>query len=125
MPVYFNLGCSRGPHSNLKPEEPESITGRKDNRNLQDQLNEFGQNENYVSAPLPSKLPRPSFDQTPMKRVLATKAPSLKGPTGTTSANGSAKTGEIVEGESCKNGGCKAVRLFSVHLIYFYSLKQS
>ena len=31
---FYLSGCQKGPHSNVKPEEPESITGKKDGRDL-------------------------------------------------------------------------------------------
>lgn len=106
-------GCQKGPHSNIKPEEPESITGKKDDRNLNDQLNDFAAEKQNL--PLLAKLERPSFDHTPLVRLKPTKSASLKVP-GQTSENGisDGKTGEVSHGESCKRGGCKAVMLKSI-----------
>ncbi len=103
------LGCQKGPHSNVKPEEPESITGKKDGRELNEQLKDFGQSE---AKPIAAKLQRPCFDQTPLVRLNPTKATTLKVPNPIAEQNGNSsdgKPGEIPVGESCKNGGCKAV----------------
>lgn len=113
--LNFFAGCKKGPHSNVKPEEPESITGKKDGRDLKDQLKDFADNENKTSnAPLTSatRLTRPSFEDTPLVKIVPTKAATLKTPTPASEFNGtlsSDKGGEIPLGESCKNGGCKAV----------------
>ena len=111
---YLKLvsGCTKGPHSNVKPEEPESITGKKDNRDLKDQLNDFAGNEAKPNLPLAAKLARPCFDSTPLVRLNPTRAATLKAPSPLSEQNGNdpdAKSGEIPVGECCKNGGCKAV----------------
>ena len=111
--INFSKGCQKGPHSNVKPEEPESITGKKDNRDLNEQLKDFGEGEVKQNQPLTAaRLSRPCFEETPLVRVVPTKAATLKTPTPASDTNGSSsngRSGEIQEGESCKNGGCKVV----------------
>lgn len=39
---FLNVpGCAKGLHSTVKPEEPESVSGKKDPRSLQQQLSDF------------------------------------------------------------------------------------
>ena len=113
MGCFGFSGCQKGPHSNVKPEEPESITGKKDDRNLNEQLKDFASdNELKQNVPLSARLVRPCFDQTPLVRLKPNKAATLKVPSPMTEKNGAvtdAKSGEISIGESCKNGACKAV----------------
>jgi cysteine/histidine-rich domain-containing protein len=102
-------GCTKGPHSNVKPEEPESITGKKDNRDLKGQLKDFAGNESKPNLPLAAKLARPCFDSTPLVRLKPTKVATLKAPNPVAEQNGNeSKSDEIADGECCKNGGCKA-----------------
>lgn len=100
-------GCTKGPHSNIKPEEPESITGRKDDRDLKEKLNDLTQAVSKSIAPLGPKMPRPGFDDLPLVKVVATKSANLKTPNASGVTNGVSKSDEIPIGESCKNGGCK------------------
>lgn len=94
-------GCTQGKHSNVKPAEPENITGnlsKEDERKVIE-----------VRAPIQESLPRPPYN-TPLVRLKATVASSLedqlKSLQNTADQNGN--TGDEVRiGESCKNNGCK------------------
>jgi len=104
-------GCARGPHSREKPIEPENITGKIDDRSLEEQLKEInGSSSGQTThrAPEPTiKETRPDFDNTPIIPLIAKRAPSLKPAAASTISNTSQGTNEISTGEPCKNGGCK------------------
>jgi len=98
-------GCSQGQHSNVKPEEPESITGKVGDVDIDEP-------EPQTPAPLEARirLERPDPFKTPLTRLkptvaaaLAQAAKSLE----TTVQTNEASTGEIEIGEPCKNGACK------------------
>lgn len=107
-------GCSRGPHSNVKPEEPESITGKKDDRNLEEQLKDIDHdNQKTTRASIESRvqLARPDFDGTPVTRLSPVIAAALKNASQLVQKVAKEEDnshGETSLGESCKNGGCKA-----------------
>ncbi len=103
-------GCTKGPHSNVKPEEPESITGRKDDRDLQEQLKDF-KGVSKTQSPIAPKLPRPDFKQSPLEKLTPLKAanlqiPDLSPPIKSQNDN----EDEVKDGELCKNGGCREVK---------------
>ena len=113
-------GCKTGPHSREKPVEPESITGKKDDRSLEDQLAALNSHE---PSPEPlQRLPRPDWATAPLTKIKVAPTPSFQK---TIDADGASVASSIVnaaanagggdgsvvkEGESCKHGGCKAVR---------------
>jgi hypothetical protein len=74
-------------------------------------MKDFGENESKQNMPLTTRLARPSYEDTPLVRVVPTKAPTLKIPTPASEygSGSNGNSGEIKEGESCKNGGCKVV----------------
>jgi len=92
-------GCTQGKHSNVKPVEPENITG-----NLNKEDNEVVE----VRAPIQESLPRPPYT-TPLVRLTPTVAASLKQQAASISSSSTSNTssGEVKLGESCKNNGCK------------------
>ena len=107
--VFLNYpGCAKGKHNNVKPIEPENITGnlsKEEEKAAEEPLRKPISSSEILAA-------RPSYN-APVTRVKPTLARSLvdglkKNPLqspGTTNAQSDA----IVPGESCKNGGCKAV----------------
>jgi len=93
-------GCTQGKHSNVKPAEPEQITGNLTKEKTPELVE--------VRAPIAESLPRPSYS-TPMVRLQPTVAASLKAqatPLNNDLTNGNAES-ETKMGESCKNNGCK------------------
>ena len=59
-----------------------------------------------------SKEERPDFDKTPLIQITPSRAASLKPIISTlTTPNIPQGRNEIPDGEPCKNGGCKQVRL--------------
>lgn len=105
-------GCARGPHSREKPIEPENITGKIDDRSLEEQLKELngsssGQTKHRSPEPT-VKETRPDFDESSLILLKPSRAASLK-PITVTTTNTNATEGqtEIPENEPCKNGGCK------------------
>jgi len=105
-------GCARGPHSREKPIEPENITGKVDDRSLEDQLKELnGSTSGQMKhrSPEPTiKEERPDFDNTVLILITPTRAASLKPIISTLATPNSNQRGnEVPEGEPCKNGGCK------------------
>ena len=109
-------GCARGRHSREKPIETENITGKLDDRSLEEQLQEINKScsgQTKHRSPEPTvKTERPDFLTTPLLLMNATRAASLKPITSTVltpSLNGGGN--EIPDNEPCKNGGCKVVRI--------------
>lgn len=110
--TFLNFpGCTQGLHSNVKPEEPEAITGKKDDRTLEQQIEEVQKHRSPEPA---ERTPRPDFNKAPLIRMNPSVAESLKSANPTTSVtiplNSIAtvsENGSIPEGEPCKNGGCK------------------
>lgn len=96
-------GCSFGKHSNIKPVEPEKITGNLTKEDSPETVVE-------VRPPIQPAMVRPSFD-SPLTRLTPTVAPSLRQAAATLqAAKKKADDGEaVLEGETCKNNGCKAV----------------
>jgi len=91
-------GCTEGKHSNVKPVEPENITGnltKEDDKVVE------------VRAPIQESLPRPSYS-TPLVRLKPTIAASLQQQMAKmTVTTENTATNEVKLGESCKNNGCK------------------
>jgi len=95
-------GCGKGKHSNIKPVEPEKITGNLEKDSSPEEV--------IIRAPVQEAMKRPPID-TPLLRLNPTIAASLKqqklvasSPSGygqSPSENG------VNIGESCKNNGCK------------------
>ena len=106
-------GCEKGRHSNVKPEEPESITGKVGDANDMElpQVEEAPVRESLESR---VKLERPSFEKTPLKRLKPVVAASLTQQmknvvSAVNSSDNANEKEDIPVGESCKNGGCKEV----------------
>jgi len=100
--TFLNMpGCTEGKHSNVKPVEPENITGNLKKDSSPEVVE--------VRAPIAEALPRPPFS-TPLVRLKVTVAQSLKDQIksilSNVTQNGHSNT-EVKEGESCKNNGCK------------------
>jgi len=96
-------GCSVGNHSNIKPVEPEKITGNLTKEKSPEEVVEV------VRPPIQPAMTRPSVD-APVIRLTPTVAPSLRQAIASLqAAKGTIEKSEVVvEGESCKNHGCKA-----------------
>merc|ERR1711963_837536 len=108
---FLNIpGCTKGKCSNVKPEEPEHITGKigeANNIELPQVSNNVPNRPSFESM---SRLERPDFAKAPLQRIKPTIAASLanqaKNLVQATPDKG-CKDG-IPIGEPCKNGGCKA-----------------
>jgi len=99
--TFLNMtGCTTGKHSNIKPVEPEQITG-----NLK---KEDSPVEVEMRAPIAEALPRPPYTTT-LKRLTPTVAASLKDQLKKLeiTKSGDTSSSETRMGESCKNNGCK------------------
>jgi cysteine/histidine-rich domain-containing protein 1 len=95
-------GCTVGKHSNIKPVEPEKITGNLKKESSPEEVIE-------VRPPMQPAMTRPVKD-TPLVRMTPTVAASLRQAVANLpppEANG--EESAIKEGESCKNNGCKEV----------------
>ena len=93
-------GCALGKHSNVKPINPEKITG-----------NLTKEEEPVVvetRPPIQPEAPRPSYD-TPMTRLQPTVAASLQQAIAALPPPRADDEDEatVNEGEACKNNGCK------------------
>lgn len=95
-------GCSLGKHSNVKPLEPEKITG---NLTKEDSPEE----EVVVRPPIQPSMTRPSLESCLMTRLQPTVASSARQAVASLQAKQEeGGDGEAIkEGESCKNNGCK------------------
>lgn len=113
-------GCNVGPHSREKPVEPESITGIKDDRSLEEQMAEHSsKSKEATPEPLKPSASRPNWSTTPLTTIAPKASPSFQktidskspshssAPTSNSFSNGA--DSQIKEGEPCKNGGCKKV----------------
>ena len=100
-------GCSKGQHTNVKPEEPESITGKIGEAN--DSSREATPTRESLESKI--RLPRPDPAKTPLTRMKPTVAVSLvQANQSLEIRNGQSEASVAIEvGESCKNGGCKEV----------------
>ena len=93
-------GCTLGKHSNVKPVEPEKITGNLTKDSPAEEVIE-------VRPPIQPPQERPSVD-SPRQRLTPTVAASLKKALENIKkpeANG--EEVKIKEGDTCKNNGCK------------------
>eukprot|EP00093_Oithona_nana_P009083 09083.XXX_24134_22748_1 [CDS] Oithona nana genome sequencing. len=100
-------GCTQGKHSNLKPEEPESITGIVGEANDIELPQVSNVEPNRPSLESIVRLKRPDFD-TPLTRVKPTVAASLiQAVKGVQAVTIQSSDDEIPIGETCKNKGCK------------------
>ena len=93
-------GCSVGRHSNVKPVEPEKITGNLSKEGLDTEVIE-------VRPPIQPPKERVSYD-TPTQRLVPTVAASLK--TALKNIKKPEENGDVAdvkEGDCCKNNGCK------------------
>jgi len=118
-------GCATGPHSREKPVEPESITGKIDDRSLEQQLAELNGGGSHEATPEPVqlvRLPRPDWKTTPLVRIQAVPSVAFKRTLDAATQNGDVTgspvsqvasvgggDGQIKEGEPCKNAGCNKV----------------
>jgi len=95
-------GCSLGKHSNVKPLEPEKITG-----NLTKE--DSPEVEVVVRPPIQPAMPRPSVETCLMTRLQPTVASSARQAVASlqTKQEESGEGDSVKEGESCKNNGCK------------------
>lgn len=103
-------GCTRGRHSNVKPVEPEKITG---NLNKEDGETPETTTETEMVRKSHEQIAksRPSPD-APLVRVKPDVAKSLrdeleKNPLEKSKLSDDGGAGEVKVGEPCKNGGCK------------------
>jgi len=100
--TFLNMpGCTKGKHSNVKPVEPENITGNL-NKDSSPEIVE-------VRAPIAEALPRPPIT-TPLVRLKTTVAASLKDQIKSLNNNAQNEdnSSEVKIGEPCKNNGCKS-----------------
>ena len=107
MQIFLFQGCTRGPHTSVKPVEPEKLTGNLSK--VEDEVKV----EVKVRAPVAPKLTRPSV-RSPLTRLTPKSvAPALKAAcsaaNGAENGTGAEEVNGIKIGEACKNGGCKAV----------------
>ena len=108
-----------GQHSNVKPEEPEHITGQvgeANNIELPQVSDNVPDRESFESR---IHLERPDFDKTQLTRLKPTVAASLVQQSknlvqSEAVVSGQVCADEIPIGEPCKNGGCKAVSSINV-----------
>jgi len=112
-------GCTKGKHSNVKPEEPASITGDKTKvdddgqRQRQEERTQTAQTaQNRV--PIATPLPRPSLEVATIRiqpKVAASFKASLeRSPLVALDLSQRAGDDKVIqEGEPCKNGGCTKV----------------
>jgi len=100
-------GCSKGRHTNVKPIEPEKITGNLQKDDSPDRVIEH-------RAPVQEAKKRPPVD-APLVRLKHSVAASLKQQQAQIEAakkqkeeeEGAENGTEVAIGESCKNNGCK------------------
>ena len=108
---FLNMpGCSKGQHSNMKPEEPESITGKIGEANNIDlpQVSEVPKVRQSLESR--SKLDRPDYKDTPLKRIKPFIAPACAEAADFLERVQVDYSDKIPIGEPCKNRGCKKVR---------------
>ena len=103
-------GCTKGQHSNVKPEEPESITGMIGEANEIELPQVSNVEPNRASLESVKRLQRPDYHKAALTRIKPTVAASLvQAMQGVQVTKSQSSTNEIPIGESCKNGGCKKV----------------
>ena len=109
---FLNIpGCTKGKCSNVKPEEPEHITGKIGEANNI----ELPQVSNVTEKPRESlesiiRLARPDFEKAPLTRIKPIIARSLQDTAKTLETQKASSSTEIKIGKICENGGCKKVR---------------
>ena len=103
-------GCTQGQHSNVKPEEPESITGKIGEANDVELPQTSEVKPNRASLESVVRLARPNFATTSLTRLKPSIANGLIQAAKNLETAKNSDSNEIAIGESCKNGGCKAVR---------------
>ena len=93
-------GCSVGRHSNIKPVEPEKITGNLSKDEGPAEVIE-------VRPPIQPPMARPSTESE-RKRLIPTVAASLKQALQNLKIpDRNSNEGEVKPGDCCKNNGCK------------------
>ena len=93
-------GCSVGRHSNIKPVEPEKITGNLSKDDGPAEVIE-------VRPPIQPPMARPSTESE-RKRLIPTVAASLKQALQNLKIpDRNSNEGEVKPGDCCKNNGCK------------------
>lgn len=108
---FLNItGCSKGQHSNVKPEEPESITGKiGEANNIELPVQDSNAKIDRASLESIIRLARPDFAKAPLTRLKPSVAPALaQDAKSLETVKVQESNTDIAVGESCKNGGCKA-----------------
>ena len=108
--VFLNFpGCESGKHSNVKPVEPEKITGNL-NKNVEVPRESSPAKTREPMEALAAK--RSDLNAAPFTTLVPKISPSLKKEAETLvekSGTAEEENGIVSVGESCKNGGCKQV----------------
>jgi len=97
-------GCTLGKHSNVKPAEPEKITGNLTKEESPEKVIE-------VRPPIQPALARPSFSNCPLNRLVPTVAPSARQAVQNIATQLQQDQGDedkVADGTTCKNNGCSA-----------------
>jgi len=105
--VFLNFpGCERGKHSNVKPVEPEKITGNLD----KDVEMPKESSPARTRAPMEAlAAKRPDAETAPFTTLVPKISPGLKKDAEALvqKSGGNEENGTVPIGEPCKNGGCK------------------
>ena len=110
---FLNIpGCTKGKCSNVKPEEPEHITGKIGEANNIELPTT--QDSNVTQKPRESlesmiRLSRPDFEKATLTRIKPTIARSLLDSAKLLETQKATSSQEIPIGKVCENGGCKKV----------------
>jgi len=108
---FLNIpGCTKGKCSNVKPEEPEHITGKIGEANNIELPTT--QDSNVTQKPRESlesmiRLSRPDFEKATLTRIKPTIARSLLDSAKLLETQKATSSQEIPIGKVCENGGCK------------------
>lgn len=120
--VFLNFpGCESGKHSNVRPVEPEKITGNLD-KDIELPKESSPARTRAPMEALAAK--RPDSDSAPFTRLVPKISPGLKRDAESMVEKAGVmkeENGTVTIGESCKNGGCKQVR--RMWSLYFLKLK--
>ena len=112
---FLNIpGCTKGKCSNVKPEEPEHITGKIGEANNIELPTT--QDSNVTQKPRESlesmiRLSRPDFEKATLTRIKPTIARSLLDSAKLLEIQKATSSQEIPIGKVCENGGCKKVSI--------------
>jgi len=106
--VFLNFpGCESGKHSNVRPVEPEKITGNLD-KDIELPKESSPARTRAPMEALAAK--RPDSDSAPFTRLVPKISPGLKRDAESMVEKAGVmkeENGTVTIGESCKNGGCK------------------